>query len=89
VAVGVAQLLPHPLYRGEATSGDIALVRLATPLSFGPALGPVCLPSPTLSFPPGTRCVSTGWGEGPGGETGRTGTDWDGLGGRKWGVLGK
>ncbi|XP_057244561.1 serine protease 33-like, partial [Malurus melanocephalus] len=67
VAVGVAELLPHPLYRGEATSGDIALVRLATPLSFGPALGPVCLPSPTLRFPPGTRCVSTGWGEGPGG----------------------
>ncbi|NXN87567.1 BSSP4 protease, partial [Bombycilla garrulus] len=69
VVVGVAELLPHPLYAGEATSGDIALARLARPVQFGPKLGPVCLPSPTLRFPPGTPCVTTGWGEErPGGD---------------------
>ncbi|NWV30444.1 PRSS8 protein, partial [Origma solitaria] len=59
VAVGLAQLLPHPGYAGEATSGDIALVKLVRPVSFGPGVGPVCLPSPSLRFPPGTPCVTT------------------------------
>ncbi|NXV54711.1 BSSP4 protease, partial [Molothrus ater] len=71
VAVGVAQLLPHPRYAGEATSGDIALARLARPVPFGPGIGPVCLPSARLRFSPGTACVSTGWGDtGSGGERG-------------------
>uniref|UniRef100_A0A8C3V059 Peptidase S1 domain-containing protein n=1 Tax=Catharus ustulatus TaxID=91951 RepID=A0A8C3V059_CATUS len=63
VSIPLSLLLPHPSYAGEATSGDLALARLARPVRFGPGLGPVCLPSPTLRFPPGTRCVSTGWGE--------------------------
>ncbi|NWY93857.1 BSSP4 protease, partial [Loxia curvirostra] len=70
VSVAVAKLLPHPRYAGEATSGDIALARLARPVRFGPGLGPVCLPSPTLRFPPGTACVSTGWGDTGTGGTG-------------------
>ncbi|NXA75831.1 BSSP4 protease, partial [Thryothorus ludovicianus] len=57
VAVGVAQLLPHP------SGSDLALLRLQGAVPFGRGVGPVCLPSPTLSFPPGTPCVSTGWGE--------------------------
>ncbi|NWV44551.1 PRSS8 protein, partial [Grantiella picta] len=64
VAVPLAQLLPHPSYAGEATSGDIALVRLAWPVTFGVGVGPVCLPSPGLRFPAGTQCVTTGWGDG-------------------------
>ncbi|NXY27206.1 PRSS8 protein, partial [Atrichornis clamosus] len=46
VAVPLAQLLPHPAYAGEATSGDIALARLARPVPYGPTVRPVCLPSP-------------------------------------------
>ncbi|NXX37518.1 PRSS8 protein, partial [Nicator chloris] len=67
----LAQLLPHPAYAGEATSGDIALARLARPVRYRPGLGPVCLPSPSLRFPPGTPCVTTGWGD-TGGDCG----DW-------------
>ncbi|NXV10382.1 PRSS8 protein, partial [Cettia cetti] len=78
VSVPLAELLPHPAYRGEATSGDIALGRLARPVRYRPGLGPVCLPAPSLRFPPGTRCVSTGWGD-TGGES--TGSDWERLGG--------
>ncbi|NXY91744.1 PRS27 protease, partial [Alcedo cyanopectus] len=63
VRVPLRLLLPHPGYRGEATSGDIALAMLAWPVTFGPTLLPVCLPSPALRFPPGTLCVATGWGE--------------------------
>ncbi|NXU92221.1 PRSS8 protein, partial [Xiphorhynchus elegans] len=79
VAVPLAELLPHPAYAGEATSGDIALGRLARPVPFGPTVRPVCLPSPTLSFPPGTRCITTGWGDV--GEGGEGGGAWGGTGG--------
>ncbi|XP_061229793.1 serine protease 33-like [Neopsephotus bourkii] len=62
--VPVAQVLPHPRYRGEATSGDLALARLARAVPLGPRLLPVCLPPPGAAFPPpGARCVATGWGE--------------------------
>ncbi|NXF56565.1 PRSS8 protein, partial [Oceanites oceanicus] len=63
VAVPLSRLLPHPSYAGEATSGDIALAQLARPVNFSDAVLPVCLPAPTLRFPPGTRCVATGWGD--------------------------
>ncbi|XP_066031149.1 serine protease 33-like isoform X3 [Chamaea fasciata] len=62
VSIPLAELLPHPAYAGEATSGDIALGRLRRAVRFGPGLGPVCLPGPGLRFAPGTLCVTTGWG---------------------------
>ncbi|NWS79179.1 BSSP4 protease, partial [Crotophaga sulcirostris] len=63
VAVALSQVLPHPRYAGEATSGDVALARLARAVPFSAAVLPVCLPAPGLRFPPGTRCVATGWGD--------------------------
>ncbi|NWI71357.1 PRS27 protease, partial [Todus mexicanus] len=54
VAVPLLQLLPHPSYSGEATSGDIALAQLAWPVPFSSLVLPVCLPSPALRFPPGS-----------------------------------
>ncbi|XP_074023259.1 LOW QUALITY PROTEIN: serine protease 27-like, partial [Numenius arquata] len=63
VTVPLIRLLPHPTYSGEATSGDIALGQLARPVPFDDLILPVCLPSPALRFPPGTRCVATGWGD--------------------------
>ncbi|NXI46763.1 PRSS8 protein, partial [Galbula dea] len=63
LAVPLSRLLPYPSYAGEATSGDIALAQLAWPVSFSATILPVCLPPPGLSFPPGTLCVATGWGD--------------------------
>ncbi|NXT03632.1 PRS27 protease, partial [Jacana jacana] len=44
--VPLSQLLPHPSYAGEATSGDIALGQLAWPVPYSDLILPVCLPSP-------------------------------------------
>ncbi|NXT30419.1 PRSS8 protein, partial [Syrrhaptes paradoxus] len=63
VAVPLSLLLPYPSYAGEATSGDIALARLAWPVTFSDTILPVCLPAPGLRFSPGTPCVATGWGD--------------------------
>uniref|UniRef100_A0A8U8BXG6 Uncharacterized protein n=1 Tax=Geospiza parvula TaxID=87175 RepID=A0A8U8BXG6_GEOPR len=65
---GRVQPLPHPdrrpsPHRSHATSGDIALARLARPVRFGPGIGPVCLPAAGTGFSAGTQCVSTGWGD--------------------------
>ncbi|XP_053908981.1 serine protease 27-like [Cuculus canorus] len=62
-AVPLRRVLPHSAYAGEATSGDIALAQLAWPVAFSDAILPVCLPGAELRFPPGTRCVATGWGD--------------------------
>ncbi|NXK85277.1 PRS27 protease, partial [Amazona guildingii] len=80
--VPLARVVPFPGYRGEATSGDIALARLARAVTFTPRVLPVCLPPPGAQFPPGQRCVVTGWGDvGEGGET------W-GYNGVQWGTMG-
>ncbi|XP_069738305.1 serine protease 27-like [Phaenicophaeus curvirostris] len=63
VSVPLRRLVPHEAYAGEATSGDIALAQLARPVAFSRSVLPVCLPGPGLRFPPGTRCVATGWGD--------------------------
>ncbi|XP_069920262.1 tryptase gamma isoform X1 [Oryctolagus cuniculus] len=43
-------------------SGDIALVQLSAPVSLSGQVLPVCLPTASTDFPPGTRCWVTGWG---------------------------
>ncbi|XP_055993615.1 prostasin [Sorex fumeus] len=58
----VAQIISHPSYREEGSQGDIALVRLARPVTFTRYIRPVCLPAANASFPNGLRCTVTGWG---------------------------
>ncbi|XP_069860175.1 prostasin-like [Dipodomys merriami] len=58
----VAQIISHPSYREEGSEGDIALVRLSSPVSFSRHIRPVCLPAANASFPNGLRCTVTGWG---------------------------
>lgn len=64
--VAVAEIIEHPLYNPTTIENDIALLRLASPLTINAEVSPVCLPSETL--PTGTDCWVTGWGET---ETGR------------------
>ncbi|XP_078509280.1 serine protease 27-like [Lissotriton helveticus] len=53
----------NPTYSGEATSGDIALVELSSPVTFTAFIIPVCLPSALVNFPNGMGCWVTGWGD--------------------------
>lgn len=44
------------------SSGDIALVQLATPVALSSQVQPVCLPEASADFHPGMQCWVTGWG---------------------------
>uniref|UniRef100_A0A8C0X0Q4 Peptidase S1 domain-containing protein n=1 Tax=Castor canadensis TaxID=51338 RepID=A0A8C0X0Q4_CASCN len=59
----VAQYIKHSSYsEGEHSGGDIALVQLASSVSFSDLILPVCLPKPGDPLVPGTLCWVTGWG---------------------------
>uniref|UniRef100_A0A8C0XLS5 Peptidase S1 domain-containing protein n=1 Tax=Castor canadensis TaxID=51338 RepID=A0A8C0XLS5_CASCN len=58
----VAQVISHPSYRQEGSQGDIALLRLSSPVTFSRHIRPICLPAANASFPNGFHCFVTGWG---------------------------
>ncbi|XP_038181387.1 serine protease 33-like [Arvicola amphibius] len=59
----VAQCIkPSSYSEDEHSSGDIALVQLASSVSFNDYILPVCLPKLGDSLGPGTQCWVTGWG---------------------------
>ncbi|XP_075175971.1 serine protease 27-like [Anomaloglossus baeobatrachus] len=58
----VKQITIHPNYTSEGSSGDIALVKLESPVHFTSSVYPVYLPSRAVQLPEGTRCWVTGWG---------------------------
>ncbi|XP_039181686.1 serine protease hepsin isoform X1 [Crotalus tigris] len=64
----VAGIVYHGGYRpfvdpnSEENSNDIALLRLATPLSFNEIIQPICLPALGQTLVDGKICTVTGWG---------------------------
>ncbi|KAM5151670.1 transmembrane protease serine 9-like [Mantella aurantiaca] len=62
VARGVKQIVVHPKFNQEGSSGDIALMELKKPVTFTTSIHPVRLPSPSIDLPEGTLCWATGWG---------------------------
>lgn len=67
----VAQVIPHTSYHHEGSQGDIALLRLSSPIIFSRYIRPICLPAANASFPNGLQCTVTGWGHvAPSGEVG-------------------
>nr|XP_056720751.1 serine protease 27-like [Euleptes europaea] len=58
----VKQVIVNPLYAGQTTSGDIALVQLAKRVRYSDFILPICLPDASMKFPPGKLCWVTGWG---------------------------
>lgn len=54
--------LAFDLSAPETFNLDIALVKLAFPVKLNDAVNVVCLPSSDDSFPPGTHCLTAGWG---------------------------
>ncbi|KAG8543103.1 hypothetical protein GDO81_025409, partial [Engystomops pustulosus] len=61
--IPVKTIRVHPMYRGDGTSGDLALLELASPVTYNYNIQPICLPSPEQTFPDGMMCWVTGWGD--------------------------
>uniref|UniRef100_A0A8C5Q3G8 Peptidase S1 domain-containing protein n=1 Tax=Leptobrachium leishanense TaxID=445787 RepID=A0A8C5Q3G8_9ANUR len=52
----------NPQYALTGSRGDIALVKLSSPVIYTDNVRPVCLPSESVTFPCGLDCWVTGWG---------------------------
>ncbi|KAF5298248.1 hypothetical protein FQR65_LT09759 [Abscondita terminalis] len=64
VNVKVSNQILHPQYNGRTGKHDIALLRLAEPITFTDYIKPVCLPSADKSDPKiGERMIIAGWGQ--------------------------
>nr|XP_055155630.1 polyserase-2 isoform X2 [Symphalangus syndactylus] len=59
----VAAIVVPANYSQVELGADLALLRLASPASLGPAVWPVCLPRASHRFAHGTACWATGWGD--------------------------
>ncbi|XP_065276513.1 serine protease 53-like [Emys orbicularis] len=62
VVRNVSQIITHEQYKDYTKGLDIALLRLAEPVSFSRDVGPICLPYPNHRFAFGSQCWATGWG---------------------------
>ncbi|XP_036265801.2 serine protease 27 isoform X4 [Pipistrellus kuhlii] len=58
----VKRVESNPLYQGMASSADVALVELETPVTFTNYILPVCMPDTSVIFESGMECWATGWG---------------------------
>eukprot|EP00112_Aurelia_sp_Birch-Aquarium-sp1_P005325 Seg1602.6 transcript_id=Seg1602.6/GoldUCD/mRNA.D3Y31 product="Plasma kallikrein" protein_id=Seg1602.6/GoldUCD/D3Y31 len=58
----VINIIRHESYGFASFDNDIALLKLAKPVSYNQAIKPVCLPKQGEAEKPGERCYITGWG---------------------------
>ncbi|XP_076745658.1 transmembrane protease serine 5 [Maylandia zebra] len=56
------QILYHPGFKVMHNDYDVGLLRTIIDMDMTSGVRPVCLPSPTESFPDGSDCWITGWG---------------------------
>ncbi|XP_075037376.1 transmembrane protease serine 9-like [Mixophyes fleayi] len=61
--VYVVSIIKNTLYTGVKSRGDIALVKLNSPVTYTDYIMPICLPSASVTFPCGMECWVTGWGK--------------------------
>jgi len=62
---GVSTVIVHPSYNSPPNDNDIALLRLASPVTFGPSVAPIPLVSSPEHDPlvvPGVMSLVSGWG---------------------------
>ncbi|KAM3916890.1 transmembrane protease serine 9-like [Leptodactylus fuscus] len=62
VISSVSRIIKHPWYTGVGSKGDIALVKLSSPVTYTKYIMPICLPSASVTLPCGMECWVTGWG---------------------------
>ncbi|XP_037013180.2 tryptase beta-2-like isoform X1 [Artibeus jamaicensis] len=60
--LAVSRIIPHPNYYTVENGADIALLELEDPVSISSHVQLVTLPPASETFPPGTSCWVTGWG---------------------------
>ncbi|XP_049730892.1 transmembrane protease serine 3 isoform X3 [Elephas maximus indicus] len=58
----VEKIIYHSKYKPKRLGNDIALMKLAGPLTFNEMVQPVCLPNSEENFPNGKMCWTSGWG---------------------------
>ncbi|GAA6085880.1 serine protease 27-like [Tachysurus ichikawai] len=59
----VTKIIQHPQYNNITNNNDIALILLSSSVTFTNYIRPVCLAGQGSSFPSGTQCWITGWGD--------------------------
>ncbi|XP_071954226.1 serine protease 27-like [Antedon mediterranea] len=58
--IDVEEIIIYPYYNDYTSDSDIALILLATPLTFNDNIQPICYSD--TKFEPGTQCYVAGWG---------------------------
>lgn len=58
----VSQLILHSLYNDNTLDNDIAIVRLATPATFGANVGVASIAGSNYNLADGTVVTAIGWG---------------------------
>ncbi|XP_056392692.1 prostasin-like, partial [Hyla sarda] len=58
----VSDIIRHPQYNNHRGRGDIALLKLSSPVTYTQDIRPICLPSAAVTFPCGMECWVTGRG---------------------------
>ena len=80
----VSRVIPHPHYYVVENGADIALLQLEEPVRISCHVRPVTLPPASETFPPGSQCWVTGWGNVDDGSECRGPQDEVGPGSRLW-----
>ncbi|XP_062242553.1 ST14 transmembrane serine protease matriptase a [Platichthys flesus] len=62
VKMNLKQVISHPNYNEYTFDNDIALMELASPVTYSDYIKPICLPAPQHDFKVGTEVWITGWG---------------------------
>lgn len=61
--LSVNRIVVHPHYYTAEGGADIALLELEVPVNVSTHIHPVSLPPASETFPSGTSCWVTGWGD--------------------------
>ena len=60
--IAVAEILEHPNYREWDKTWDVAILTLASPITYSTAAAPVCLPASASPLYTGQVATVAGWG---------------------------